>query len=560
MAPLQSAQAFKEELQATTMKWLGGAALIIPLLCAAAFSAVGDWPLAVVSGLGALPGLVLQRPTQHIGFEASIIGTTLWFELIISLSCVLRGGIESPFAVWLFVLPAWLALVSNMRYVIFLGVTLVPTILGLTLASLLGWAGDLPSRVDFWYLFSITSASGTLLMLSTILRSSHARVQEHMHSTMCLAKKARLRHEREQESMSNTLLGVEELLDAARDGHYHWRMLGSDSHDVSTRITEQLNAFMSVIEEQNTDIMSCMTAVSSGDLRTRWNAETFGENLMLQEDFNHALSLLDKAIGGISRTTQAIDACAESLHRAGDQQNRVANQRAANIVELSTMISSISDDGWEVTNQASDAMTLTAKSISAVNHGSESLLKVTSAIEDMSSRATDARHIIQTINEISFQTNILALNAAIEGASAGEAGVGFTVVSQEIRALAESSARAAQETEAAMNSTLEQALATSNDNSKLIAHFRSIEHNLVRVQQVIADVTALLQEQTTTLHLIDADLADLSDGTELDVSSTENISGFIANLRISMDKLTDATSGFSTSYSGSKPDEPSQSR
>ncbi len=548
VSPWKLGQAFKDELQAAILKWLGGAALIIPVLCAIAFGAVGDWPLAAISALGVIPGLVLRPATRRIGFEASIAGTTLWFQLIISLSCALRGGIEAPFTVWLFVLPVWLALVSSVRYVIFLGITLVPTLLGLTLASILGWAGELPAHVDIWYLFSTTSAAGTLLLLGTILTSSHARIQGHMHSAMSAAKKARLQHEREQESMATTLLGVQMLLDAARDGHYDKRMESSGSSvDVARRIAEQLNAFMSVIEEQNIDIISCMMAVSGGDLRTRWSAETFGENLVLQEDFNHALSLLDRAIGEIAHTTQDIDARANSLQDDSSEQNEAAKQRATNIVELSTMISSISDDGWEVTNQASDAMTLTATSISAVSHGSASLLKVTSAIEDMSAQATDARHIIQTINEISFQTNILALNAAIEGASAGEAGEGFTVVSQEIRALAQSSAEAAQETEAAMNSTLEQALATSEDNGRLIAHFRSIEHNLVRVQQVIADVTALVQEQTTTLHLIDSDLANLSDGAELDVSSTKNMLQYVASLRTSMDKLTDATSGFSIS-------------
>ncbi|MFQ7450321.1 MAG: methyl-accepting chemotaxis protein [Flavonifractor plautii] len=75
-------------------------------------------------------------------------------------------------------------------------------------------------------------------------------------------------------------------------------------------------------------------------------------------------------------------------------------------------------------------------------------------MDDIYSGQKDIGQIIDTIENIAFQTNILALNAAVEAARAGSAGKGFAVVADEVRSLASKSDQAAKQSKAIIETSL----------------------------------------------------------------------------------------------------------
>jgi methyl-accepting chemotaxis protein len=98
----------------------------------------------------------------------------------------------------------------------------------------------------------------------------------------------------------------------------------------------------------------------------------------------------------------------------------------------------------------------------------ESMAQSATVIREMGKRTSDITSIVDTINLIAERTNLLSLNASIEAARAGDAGRGFAVVAEEIRNLADRSARATADIATiirALQEVSQEAIAAANDGA-----------------------------------------------------------------------------------------------
>lgn len=105
------------------------------------------------------------------------------------------------------------------------------------------------------------------------------------------------------------------------------------------------------------------------------------------------------------------------------------------LVELSQKTKKAVEIGFEAVN----------KSIKGTDEINSTISRSANTITALGSRAEDIGKIVDVIDDIAEQTNLLALNAAIEAARAGEQGMGFAVVAEEVRKLAERSAKSTKE-------------------------------------------------------------------------------------------------------------------
>jgi methyl-accepting chemotaxis protein len=127
------------------------------------------------------------------------------------------------------------------------------------------------------------------------------------------------------------------------------------------------------------------------------------------------------------------------------QTSSSVEQMAASIQRIATTVQQfvvLSQNTRKAVESGLGAVGVSVRGMDEINH---SIVRSADTIAALGSRVEDIGRIVDVIDEIAEQTNLLALNAAIEAARAGEQGLGFAVVAEEVRKLAERSARSTKE-------------------------------------------------------------------------------------------------------------------
>jgi methyl-accepting chemotaxis protein len=278
--------------------------------------------------------------------------------------------------------------------------------------------------------------------------------------------------------------------------------------------------------------------IAGGNLTTAIEIDGKDESARLLGALSEMQANLRKTIEQIAGSATQLGAAAEELStvtqeasRGMQQQNNEIEQAATAVNEMTAAVEEVARNAVS-TSEASNQSTQDARegrdrvveTVNAIQTMTHDVQNTSLMIEGLATQGRDIGKVLDVIRAIAEQTNLLALNAAIEAARAGEAGRGFAVVADEVRALAHRTAQSTQEIE-------KMVAGIQNGTGEAVSSMAQSNQRTQSTLEMARAAGVALEQITQSIHLINERNLVIASASEEQAQVSREVDRNLVNIR-----------------------------
>ncbi|MBI6617408.1 methyl-accepting chemotaxis protein [Pseudomonas corrugata] len=252
----------------------------------------------------------------------------------------------------------------------------------------------------------------------------------------------------------------------------------------------------------------------------------------MQEKLRDTLQRISGSATQLASAAEELNSVTDESARGLTQQNNEIEQAATAVNEMTSAVEEVarnavstSEASRNATTSAGDGRDLVQETVGAIERMSADVQSTATLIGNLADESRDIGKVLDVIRGLADQTNLLALNAAIEAARAGEAGRGFAVVADEVRALAHRTQQSTSEIERmigsiqsgteqavdSMRNSTERAESTLNIARGAGMSLDTINSAIVEINERNLVIASAAEEQAQVAREVDRNLVNIRD-------------------------------------------------
>jgi len=256
-----------------------------------------------------------------------------------------------------------------------------------------------------------------------------------------------------------------------------------------------------------------LEALAAGDLTVATGIKAKDEVGQMAAALDTAQVSLREVLAGVASSAHAVASSSEELSMSSAQIAASAEETstqsgvvASAAEEVSRSVETVAAGAEQMGASIREISQNAAEASQVANRAVEAAATTKATVDKLGESSAEIGNVVKVITSIAEQTNLLALNATIEAARAGEAGKGFAVVANEVKELAQETAKATED-------IAKRVLAIQGDTTAAVAAIDEISNIVAQISDRQTTIASAVEEQTATTSEMSRSVQEAAGGT-----------------------------------------------